>query len=1059
MSVSSRAAAARQSAAAPADRSLNLGDNVIAAIACLIHDELAKRDVLFLADDDRQAEALARALEALGPAGTVVHIPASDALPGEKAPASPANIGQRVAALRLLRQAVAVKEMRICCLASGEAAAQPYPPPKAFAAAPPVMRVGDTVEIAAFAATIEALGYQADERVDEPGEVAIRGNVIDLFPADAGAPVRIELSDDRIVAIRAFDAVTQLMTGDLETIAIGRANEPPRDPPTSLLDHLRSGLVIAAPKADARRRRYIALAENAAAAPDGTPEAIGDTHWQKALSRWKVVADDAAGHAAIPRFAEARSPLAALARFAGPLIENRIVLLIGSERDLRFLRPRIAKRLGISIEPASTLAEARARGAGGAASLIVPADRGFIGADLLVVAAGDLLGSRAIVDRDDARRASPAIGEAADLRVGDLVIHEDHGVARVEGLEPAPGTEGEMIVLGFSGGARRLVAASDAGLLWRYGADAEAVALDRLDGSSWQKRRASVSAALDEIAAALTKLAAERERIEAPVLDPNAARFERFVAGFAFNETADQASAFAAVRDDLASGKPMDRLVIGDVGFGKTEVALRAAAIAAIAGSQVIVAAPTTVLVRQHLALFAKRFEPIGVTVAGLSRLSSAAEKKVVKQGLADGTIDIVVGTGAVMGKSISYQRLGLVIIDEEQKFGAADKARLRQNLSVHQLAMSATPIPRTLQMAMTGLRQLSVIATPPARRQPVRTSLGQFDAPRIRTLLLREHARRGQSFVVVPRIEDMAGVADRLRRAVPELEIAEVHGKVPAKAADAIMVDFAGGKGDILLATNIIEAGLDIPRANTMIVWRADRFGLAQLHQLRGRVGRGARRGQMLLLTEENAAIAEPTWKRLRTLAALDQLGAGFEVSASDLDARGSGDLLGDEQSGHRALVGADLYQHLLCQALARSRGDADEDWGPQIHLGEEGMIPLAWVPEIDVRLPLYLRLARLRSDPELVAFEAELADRFGPIPPEAERLLEQGRLRLLARAARIAKIDAGSAAIALTPRGDFAGDLAALGCEQKEERWILKGAFTDRAAAARQMLEALLA
>ncbi|MBE1526910.1 transcription-repair coupling factor (superfamily II helicase) [Sphingopyxis sp. OAS728] len=1038
---------------------LGLGDDNVASTACQIHAYLEQGNVLFLADDDRQAEALARAVEALGTAASVIFIPSSDALPGEDAPASPANIGQRVAALRALRGAAEEKGRHTCCILSGEAAAQPYSPPDAFETAPPTLKVGDALDTVAFAEMVEALGYVSDERVDEPGEVAIRGHVVDLFPADAGLPFRIELADGHIAAIRSFRADTQLMVEDVPCIAIGRASEPPLDTATSILAHLRPGFLMLTPKADGRRRRYIALARDAAARRGGALDAIDDAGWKAGLAAWRDRSADAIGHGVLPRFAESRSPLSAFARFAAPLLEDRAMLLIGSERDLRFLRPRLAKRLGIAVEPVADFGAALALPKGSIGSLVVPADRGFIGPKLLVVAAADLLGSRAILDPGDAIRPDALSLEHSDVRVGDLVIHEDHGVARIEGLELAPGESGgEMIALGFSGGARRLVAVADAGRIWRYGADADAVALDKLDGSGWPKRRAAISAAVEDVAAGLTTLAAERERIKAPVLDPDPARYERFVGGFAFNETADQERSFAAVRQDLTSGKPMDRLVIGDVGFGKTEVALRAAAMAAIAGYQVIVAAPTTVLVRQHLALFAKRFASIGVTVAGLSRLSSAAEKSAVKAGLADGSIDIVIGTGAVMGKSVVYRRLGLVIIDEEQKFGAADKARLRRDASVHQLSMSATPIPRTLQMALTGLRQVSLIATAPARRRPVRTSLDSFDATRIRTLLMREHGRRGQSFVVVPRIEDMGALADKLRRAVPELAIVEVHGKLPAKEADAIMVDFADGKGDILLATNIIEAGLDIPRANTMVVWRADRFGLAQLHQLRGRVGRGARRGQMVLLTDEGAKIAESTWKRLRTLAALDQLGAGFEISASDLDARGGGDLLGDTQAGHVKLIGAHLYQHLLGQALERARGDADDDWTPELNVGGAGMIPHEWVPDVNVRLPLYMRLARLASEPEIDAFEEELADRFGPLPPPAEQLLLHVRWRAMARAARIARIDAGKAGIALTPRGDFAGDPAAHGLRKRAGRWVLQGDFgADGAARVQALLEAL--
>jgi transcription-repair coupling factor (superfamily II helicase) len=483
----------------------------------------------------------------------------------------------------------------------------------------------------------------------------------------------------------------------------------------------------------------------------------------------------------------------------------------------------------------------------------------------------------------------------------------------------------------------------------------------------------------------------------------------------------------------------MDRLVIGDVGYGKTEVALRAAALTALSGYQVVLAAPTTVLVRQHLQTFERRFAGTGLRVAALSRLSTPAEKKAVKAGLSDGSIGVVIGTAAVMGKDARFANLGLVVIDEEQRFGAADKAKLRGRADIHLLAMSATPIPRTLHRALIGLQQISVIATPPARRQPIRTSLAQLDDTRIRTALLRERSRGGQSFVVVPRIADLAPFSERLRRIVPDLELIEAHGKLPAAEIDAAMVRFADGQGDVLLATNIIEAGLDVPRANTMIVWHAERFGLAQLHQLRGRVGRGNRRGQVMLLTEPGE-IAEPTMKRLRTLATYDQLGAGFEISAADLDQRGAGDPLSDTQAGHMKLIGVDLYQHLFEAALRQARGEDAGLWRPEVNMSGGGALPVQWIPDEDIRLGLYVRLARTSDQADLDALEEELVDRFGPLPPAAQELVMAARIAILARHAQVARIDAGPAAIALTPRSEGMAVPEALGLVEKDRRWLLK-------------------
>jgi transcription-repair coupling factor (superfamily II helicase) len=1023
------------------------------SIVLTILDALASGDVLYLADDDQHAESVARALGGITRRFASFFLPSSDTLPGDRAPASPANIGRRVAALRALRRLMQTKKRsHLALIMSGEAAARRYPDPAAFDAAPPTLRVGDAVDSERLAEDLLALGYVCDDRVDEPGEVAVRGDVIDVYPADAGSPVRLALTDGRIAAIRPYDAVSQLTTGECEELEIGRAAEPDGEAGTSILAHLREGTLMVPPQADERRRRFVRLAMSAVTSETAAIDAIADEDWNRAAAKWSAITPDLAELEPVPRFAEQRSPTRALGRFADPLLaEGKRLVLAGSERDLRFLRRRVGKALKLEFIDIADIAEAPSLAEGQAAAIVAAVDRGAIHGEILLIAAADLLGSRALLGEAPATATAGFAEAGGDIRAGDIVVHEAHGFARVLGLESAPDDpSAEVIALEYDGGGRRLVAARDAGRIWRYGVDADEVKLDRLDGKSWDKRKAAIDEALAQSAAALLALAEERGRLAAPVMEPDPAAFERFVGGFPFNETADQARAARAVRDDLVSGKPMDRLVIGDVGFGKTEVALRAAALAALAGFQVIVAAPTTVLVRQHLLTFEWRFAGSGIAVAGLSRLSSAAEKKAVKQGLADGSIGIVVGTAAVMAKDVRYARLGLVIIDEEQRFGAADKARLRGHPEIHLLAMSATPIPRTLHRAMIGLQQISIIATPPARRQPIRTSLMASDDAAIRTALLRERSRRGQSFVVAPRIEDLAGLAERLGRLVPDLDRIEVHGKMPAAEIDAAMVAFAGGDGDILLATNIIEAGLDVPRANTMIVWRADRFGLAQLHQLRGRVGRGNRRGQVLLVTQGDA-IAERTMKRLRTLASHDQLGAGFAISAADLDQRGAGDLLSDVQAGHMKLIGVDLYQHLFEAALRQARGEDGGLWVPDINIGSGGTLPAEWIPDADIRLGLYVRLARTGEENGLEAFAEELEDRFGPLPEAAQTLLSSARVAILARAAAIARVDAGPAAIALTPRHDCKANFAGADLSEKEGRWLLKERIPDEERGAR--------
>ncbi len=943
-----------------------------------------------------------------------------------------------------------------------EAALCLYPPPAIFDEAPPLIKVGADADIASLTEMLSGIGYLHDDRVDEAGEIAVRGEVVDIFPSDAEAPCRVEIDAGKIVAIRRFDPVTQLTTHDCDQLAIGRVSEPSAGKDAGdLLAYLPGATVITDVGIDERRRRFMTLVDDVRGASSDVPlPVLDDAQWQRLVRSARCIA--ATDAEVVPRFAERRAPLRAFSAWARPFLQDGgRLLIVGSARDLRFLRPRIERVLKTEMHALGSWAEIETTQAE-IMSLQMPVGSGWRTAELAVVAAADLLGSRAVVHE----RSNSAGIFSADIQtvtIGDVIVHEDFGIGVVAGLEalPAEADAGDAIVLEYAAGARRLVPAAEADRIWRYGADRDAVTLDKLDGSSWLKRRGAIDEAIAASARELTEIAAERAERKAAVIEPEAGAYERFASNFGYTETPDQARAIQAVRTDLASGHPMDRLVIGDVGYGKTEVALRATALAVLAGKQVAIAAPITVLVRQHLQLFTKRLASIGVEVAGLSRLSSASEKAAVKKGLADGSVAVVIGTAAVAGKGMSYKDLGLVIIDEEQRFGVADKARLRNLGADHVLALTATPIPRTLQSALVGLQQMSVIATPPARRQPVRTNVAPFDDAVVRTALLREQGRGGQSFVVVPRIEDMAPVAERLARLVPDLRVLSAHGKLPAAEIDEAMVRFGSGDGDVLLATNIIEAGLDVPRANTMIVWHADRFGLAQLHQLRGRVGRGSRRGQLLLTTAPDASISDATLKRLRTLQALDTLGAGFAISARDLDMRGAGDLLGGAQAGHMKLIGVDLYQHLLQAGISRARGEDVDRWTPELHLGIAGTFPEAWIPDVSVRLALYARLARIDCAGALDSLEAEIEDRFGTVPQEAATLLQVAALRLAARELGIRRIDAGPGAIALSFDGPAPPAVASLGLVEKKGRHLLVEAIADpfdRLARARQLVEAML-
>jgi len=645
---------------------------------------------------------------------------------------------------------------------------------------------------------------------------------------------------------------------------------------------------------------------------------------------------------------------------------------------------------------------------------VLPLEAGFETPGLVVIAEQDILGDR-LVRRTRRKRAANFISEVAGLAAGDIVVHADHGIGRFIGLRTiqAAGAPHDCLEIHYAGDDRLFLPVENIELLSRYGSDSAEAPLDRLGGGAWQARKAKLKRRLLEIAGQLIRLAAERQMRAAPAITPPEGLYGEFAARFPYDETEDQQSAIDAVIDDLGAGQPMDRLVCGDVGFGKTEVALRAAFLVAMAGLQVAVVVPTTLLSRQHFKTFSERFAGLPVRVRQASRMVPAKELAETKKGLADGTVDIVVGTHALLGSAVSFKNLGLLIIDEEQHFGVKHKERLKELKSdVHVLTLSATPIPRTLQMALTGVRELSLIATPPVDRMAVRTFISPFDPLVIRETLLRERYRGGQSFYVVPRISDLAEVRDFLAAEVPELRVATAHGQIAPGELDDIMNAFYDGKFDVLLSTTIVESGLDIPTANTLIIHRADMFGLAQLYQLRGRVGRSKQRAYALFTLPANRTLTTTAERRLKVLQSLDTLGAGFQLASHDLDIRGAGNLLGEEQSGHIKEVGFELYQQMLEEAVAeiKDSGEAiDGGWSPQITVGTAVMIPEEYVPDLQLRLGLYRRLGDLENPDEIDAFGAELIDRFGPLPKEVDHLLKIVYIKALCRRANIEKLDAG--------------------------------------------------
>lgn len=1020
---------------------------------------------IYLTTSERRAEETTRALASFLPDRLVVHLPAWDCLPYDRAPPSREIMGKRMSALRhcLRSESAPILVLPV------EAAIQKLPPIDIVQATELTLSKGQKLEREVLEKFSLETGYTLDDRVDEPGEIAFYGNVVDIFPADADEPVRITDIDGVIQTMMRYDPRTQRTLDELDTLALGAASEviksaEERQPGqehrlsehyeslASVFDYLPDARLILAGPIEERIGRVLEQITEAHASADQ----FGDMHplsvtglyldekaWKAESKKRKAIEADLADLAPMDSFSAERFPGRALAKFLRDHAADPVVLC-GTEAERKKLigvlkRSDIEPQqlagsfAGVGEKPGLWLAD-------------VDLDAGFIDSKsgLAVVAASDVFGSRFHAEEVDLNTLIAPL----ELRVGDVVVHEDHGVGILRDLTRV--TTGELeedtIQLEYHGETKVMVPVTDFGKLWRYGAEAEAVTLDRLNTDAWDKKRATVSLEIDEAAKHLADLAKERLTATAETLKPAKKEFDRLAQRFPYVETPDQTAAIKAVLDDLASGHPMNRLICGDVGFGKTEIALRAAAAAALAGKQVAMIAPTTVLVRQHLESFERRFAGTDIKVGTLSRLNSAAEATATKEALRSGEIRIVVATHAIAGKDVELPELGLVIIDEEQRFGAKLKRQLQDMAAnVHLLSMTATPIPRSLHAAMVGLQDVSILATPPARRRPIRTFVAPFDAATARTALLREMRRGGQSFVVVPRIEDIDVVRAELERIVPDLVVTIAHGGLKPQEIDEALMGFANGKGHVLLATNIIESGLDVPRANTMLVWRADRFGLSQLHQLRGRVGRGRIQGVAYLFLDPEQEVAESTRARLSTLEAFDRLGSGFQISARDLELRGAGDLLGEDQAGHVHLIGSALYQQLLERALAEAKNEKAESVRPaELNIGSLGSIPEDYVPEAVVRINLYARLQRIAKLDDLDAFAEELEDRFGPLPEEAEQLIAVTRLAIAAGSIGVERIDAGPLGIALTAARENDPAKIAEGlkqdCKVKERRLIVE-------------------
>ncbi|MDB5570442.1 MAG: box helicase domain protein [Hyphomicrobiales bacterium] len=1012
------------------------------ALALLARWRESARGLLFVADSELQAEYLAAAMHALAPECGVMVFPRWDCAPFDALSPSRAATGRRMSVLRRLCEGAS----HPLVLATPDALLQRLPPCEAARGAKLHVRTGDSIGLADVDSFFAAAGYDLDDYVDARGEAAVRGRTLDVFPPGALGPVRIEHDGQRVLSIMSFDPATQRTQAALEDVTLDAASEiilsrsddgewPERTPgmehalpgyyaqTQTLFDAMAGAACVLHPGAQARARDWLEQIADARAnfGANGHGLYLDDRDWRAALASLRAtpLGDEELACEPLPRFVTMRRPAQALRGYVEERTQQggRVLLASASERDARALA-RACGRAPRAIGAWSAMESAEP---GELLALRVDLEAGFrLPSGDAVVTAADLLGSRAA-------HAAPLPSARADeddgasLSAGDYVVHADHGLAILRGLETieANGADAQdMIALEFADDARLMAPSDDAHLIWRYAGPHAEAPLDRLDGGQWEKRRARIA---EEIAASARELIARaqaRAAVEAPALRPPADLYERFAGRFPYFLSPDQTRAIEDTLRDLGAGRPMDRLICGDVGYGKTEIALRAVAAAVFSGRQACVIAPTTVLARQHFDVFTRRFAGLPARVGHLSRFVSAAQARETKKGLADGTIHVAVGTHALLGKDVRFADLALVVIDEEQRFGQRDKQKMRAlGERIHVLTMTATPIPRTLGAAIAGLMDMSRLETPPMRRIAPRTIVQAFDDDLVRRALLAERRRGGQSFVVCPRIEDIPAMEARLARLAPSLRVRTIHGKMAPGDIDETMLAFAGGDGDVLLATNIIESGLDLPRANTIVVTRPDRLGLAQLHQLRGRVGRGGARGAALFLTDPGARLSGQARERLRALETHQGPGAGAALSERDMDLRGAGDLIGEEQAGRVRLVGPALYRRMLEDAMAQARGEASvETPRTKLSFGAPWRIPASYAPDPDVRLNLYARLARTRTLADCDAFAQDLEDRFGPMPEGVGDLIDAARLRVACGEAGVGEVAAGPKAIAFT-------------------------------------------
>ena len=954
-----------------------------------LHEEV-RRGLCVLLPEDADARDAAEAIAWFAGEAQVAFLPSRGVRWGSGIEPAPHLVGERARALDVLAGG------GIVC-ASALALGEAMPP---VAARPVALRIarGDEPGIDSLAEALALAGYERVDRVEERGHFAVRGGLVDVFPATGSEPLRIEFFGDEIEGVRAFSPFTQRALRDVIEATVYPAAERRRDLAEIVLPDDWDG--------PAR----VDVPDDLVPPIAGTPDIVWQPDEVRAIWRDEGVTpisfDGATELGSLPEgqqfsfdaqrpaltargLSEAENELSGLVRQG-----LDVVVAFGhrgdAERQRHLLRRIEAGTLEAGGEPSGLM------------FAVAPARRGFVWRDLGVALLPDTQ-----VFRRRAPRATAPIGRAlasfADLRTGDYVVHEDHGIAQLLGFETkeVAGVTRDYLLLGFRGEDRVFVPHEQIGKVSRYiGADSKSPTLSKLGGKAWDSLKTRAHAHLREMAGDLLQLYAQRQTRVGVSYDVDQEWVDRLEADFPFRETEDQARAIEAVKEDLAAPRPMDRLVCGDVGFGKTEVALRAAFAVAIAEKQVLILVPTTILAQQHWNTFRARFRDFPVRVEMISRFRKPADVKKVLADYAEGKVDVLIGTHRILSRDVLSKDLGLVIVDEEQRFGVAQKELLRQlRLEVDVLALSATPIPRTLHMSLAGLRDISVIETPPEGRRPIRTHVGEWDEEVVKTALERELGRGGQAFYLHNRVETIEDAAEKLRQLVPTARVIVAHGQMGERELEDKMLTFLAGEADVLVSTTIIESGLDIPQANTLIVERADALGLSQLYQIRGRVGRRDVSAHAYLLYPDASELSPEARARLATLADHTELGSGFAIAMRDLEIRGAGDLLGGEQSGHVAALGFELYVEMLHEIVAELSGQRRVASRPvRVDARVDAFVPAAYISSEALKIDLHRRLALVEDDDDLHELQIATEDRYGALPEPVANLfsIQAAKLKL---------------------------------------------------------------